>query len=64
MHSAPLWFFPTYILSLIMVYFAGAMAAFMLLYWGTHSVNTWPKALLASGSALNTLGFAALSRNS
>jgi hypothetical protein len=57
-HSALLWFFPTYILSLIMVYFAGAMAAFMLLYWATHSVNTWPRALLASGSALNTLGFA------
>ena len=57
-HSVLLWFFPAYILSLIMVYFVGAMAAFTLLYWGTHAVDTWPKALLASGSALNTLGFA------
>ena len=57
-HSVLLWFFPTYILSLIMVYFVGAMIAFTLLYWGTHAVNTWPTALLASGSALNTLGFA------
>jgi hypothetical protein len=57
-HSVLLWFFPAYILSLIMVYFIGAMAAFTLLYWGTRAVDTWPKALVASGSALNTLGFA------
>jgi hypothetical protein len=57
-HSALLWFFPTYILTLITVYFVGAMTAFMLLYWGTHAVSTWPKAVIASGSALNTLGFA------
>jgi hypothetical protein len=57
-HAILLWFFPAYILSLIMVYFVGAMAAFTLLYWGTGAVDTWPRALLASGSALNTLGFA------
>jgi hypothetical protein len=34
------------------------MTAFGLLYWGTHTVNTWHQAFLASGSALNTLGFA------
>jgi hypothetical protein len=58
LHPVLLWFFPTYLLSLIVVYFAGAMASFVLLYWGTGAVSTWHQALLASGSALNTLGFA------
>ena len=57
-HSVLLWHFPVYILSLIVVYFVGAMIAFVFLYWGTHAVSTWPQALVASGSALNTLGFA------
>jgi len=57
-HGVLLWFFPAYMLSLIIVYFVGAMTAFVLLYWGTHAVNTWHQAFLASGSALNTLGFA------
>jgi hypothetical protein len=43
---------------LTVVYFVGAMTAFALLYWGTHAINTWDQAFLASGSALNTLGFA------
>ena len=57
-HPVLLWFFPAYILSLIIVYFVGAMIAFMVLYWGAGAVNTWHQAFLASGSALNTLGFA------
>jgi hypothetical protein len=57
-HPVLLWFFPVYMLSLTVVYFLGAMAAFTLLYWGTRAVGTWHQALLASGSALNTLGFA------
>jgi len=57
-HPVLLWFFPAYMLSLIVVYFLGAMAAFTCLYWGTQAVSTWRQALLASGSALNTLGFA------
>jgi hypothetical protein len=57
-HPVLLWFFPLYILSLTIVYFVGAMAAFTLLYWGTRAVGTWHQALIASGSALNTLGFA------
>ena len=57
-HRVLLWYFPTYMLSLIFVYFLGAMVAFLLLYWGTGAVDTWRQALLASGSALNTLGFA------
>ena len=57
-HRVLLAFFPAYILSLICVYFVGAMIAFMLLYWGTGAVKTWHEALVASGSALNTLGFA------
>jgi hypothetical protein len=58
LHRILLWVFPAYILSLIFVYFVGAMIAFTFLYWGMHAVNTWHQALLASGSALNTLGFA------
>ena len=58
LHRVLLWVFPAYILSLIIVYFVGAMIAFTFLYWGTHAVNTWHLAFLASGSALNTLGFA------
>ena len=57
-HPVLLWFFPVYMLSLTVVYFLGAMSAFTLLYWGTRAVGTWHQALLASGSALNTLGFA------
>jgi hypothetical protein len=34
------------------------MSAFALLYWGTRAVGTWHQAFIASGSALNTLGFA------
>jgi hypothetical protein len=58
LHRVLLWVFPAYLLSLILVYFVGAMVAFTFLYWGTHAVNTWHQAFLASGSALNTLGFA------
>jgi len=58
LHPVLLWFFPAYLLLLILVYFAGAMAAFVLLYWGIGAVSTWHQAFLASGSALNTLGFA------
>lgn len=58
LHRVLLSVLPTYILSLILVYFVGAMTAFTFLYWGTHAVNTWHQAFLASGSALNTLGFA------
>ncbi len=57
-HPVLLWFFPVYMLSLTVVYFLGAMSGFTLLYWGTRAVGTWHQALLASGSALNTLGFA------
>jgi len=57
-HRTLLSFFPAYILSLIGVYFVGAMIAFMCLYWGTGAVITWRQAFVASGSALNTLGFA------
>jgi hypothetical protein len=57
-HRILLWFFPVYILSLILVYFLGAMTAFAFLYWGTYAVGTWHQAFVSSGSGLNTLGFA------
>jgi hypothetical protein len=57
-HAVLLWFFPAYFLSLTIVYFVGAMTAFACLYWGMRSVRTWQQAFLASGSGLNTLGFA------
>src|SRR6202012_403995 len=46
------------LLLLILGYFVGAMTAFVLLYWGIGAVSSWHQAFLASGSALNTLGFA------
>jgi len=58
LHPVLLWFFPAYLLLLILVYFLGAMTAFVLLYWGIGAVSSWHQAFLASGSALNTLGFA------
>jgi hypothetical protein len=57
-HLVLLWFFPAYILSLITVYFIGALTAFGFLYWGTRAVSSWQQAFIASGSALDTLGFA------
>lgn len=57
-HAVLLWFFPIYLLTLILVYFVGATISFTLLYWGTGAVHSWGQALLASGSALNTLGYA------
>jgi hypothetical protein len=57
-HPVLLWLFPAYLLLLIVIYFVGAMAAFVLLYWGMGAVSSWHQAFLASGSALNTLGFA------
>ena len=52
------WFFGTYILSLISVYFIGAMIAFAFLYWGAWAVTGWNQAFIAAGSGLTTLGFA------
>jgi len=57
-HPVLLWFFPAYILLLIVVYFLGSMIAFAMLYWGTRAVPGWHAAFIASGSGLNTLGFA------
>jgi len=57
-HPVLLWLFPAYLLLLILIYFLGAMAAFVFLYWGMGAVTSWRQAFLASGSALNTLGFA------
>jgi hypothetical protein len=57
-HPVLVWFVPAYMLALIMVYFLGAMIAFAFLYWGTQAVGSWHQALIASGSAFNTLGFA------
>lgn len=52
------WFFGAYILSLIAVYFIGAMIAFAFLYWGARAVTGWDQAFIAAGSGLTTLGFA------
>jgi hypothetical protein len=52
------WFFGTYILSLIAIYFIGTMVAFAFLYWGVWAVTGWDEAFIAAGSGLTTLGFA------
>jgi hypothetical protein len=51
------WFFGQYIISLIGIYFVGAMLGFACIYWGVSAVPSWHKALMDSGSALTTLGF-------
>lgn len=50
--------FPGYILGLDVVYFVGEMIGFALMYYATDAVPDWQRAFIASGSALNTLGFA------
>jgi len=50
--------FPGYVLGLIVVYFVGEMTGFALMYYATDAVADWQRAFIASGSALNTLGFA------
>jgi hypothetical protein len=52
------WFFGAYLLSLIAVYFIGAMIGFGFLYWGAWAVSSWNQAFIAAGSGLTTLGFA------
>src|SRR5215467_520208 len=51
------WIFPIYILLLIIVWFALVQAGFSLLIWSSQAEHSLLQALIASGSALSTLGF-------
>jgi hypothetical protein len=51
------WVLPLYILLLIMSWFALVQAAFSLLIWSSQAEHSLLQAVIASGSALSTLGF-------
>src|SRR5215469_11406475 len=51
------WIFPIYILLLIIAWFALVQAGFSLLIWSSQAEHSLLQAVIASGSALSTLGF-------
>src|SRR5215470_14774855 len=51
------WIFPIYILLLIIAWFALVQVGFSLLIWSSQAEHSWLQAVIASGSALSTLGF-------
>jgi hypothetical protein len=51
------WIFPIYVLLLIIVWFALVQAGFALLIWSSQAEHSLLQAVIASGSALSTLGF-------
>jgi hypothetical protein len=51
------WIFPIYVLLLIIVWFALVQAGFALLIWSSQAEHGLLQAVIASGSALSTLGF-------
>jgi len=51
------WVLPIYILLLIIVWFGLVQAGFSLLIWSSQAEHSLLQALIASGSALSTLGF-------
>jgi hypothetical protein len=57
MEELLLWFWPLAMLSVIGIWFCVVLIAFAAFYWATGSTPTCWKALIASGSALSTLGF-------
>lgn len=51
------WYLPAQIICTVAVWFSWLILAFACLYWAAGSVATPGEALVASGSALSTLGF-------
>jgi len=51
------WILPIYIVSLIGAWFALVQAGFSLLIWSSQAEHSLLQAVIASGSALSTLGF-------
>jgi len=51
------WIFPIYMLVLITTWFALVQVGFSLLIWSSQAEHSWLQAVIASGSALSTLGF-------
>ena len=54
------WVMPLYILLLIVVWFALVQVGFSLLIWSSQAEHSVLQAVIASGSALRTLGFLTL----
>ncbi len=57
LENCMLWFWPVATLSIIGLWFLVVMTAFGCFYWATGATPTWGTSLIASGSALSTLGF-------
>jgi hypothetical protein len=51
------WILPIYMLLLITTWFALVQVGFSLLIWSSKAEHSWLQAVIASGSALSTLGF-------
>jgi hypothetical protein len=51
------WILPIYMLLLIATWFALVQVGFSLLIWSSQAEHSWLQAVIASGSALSTLGF-------
>jgi hypothetical protein len=51
------WIFPIYVLLLIIVWFVLVQAGFSMLIWSSQAEHSLLQAVIASGSALSTLGF-------
>ena len=51
------WILPIYMLLLITTWFALVQVGFSLLIWSSQAEHSWLQAVIASGSALSTLGF-------
>ncbi|MGH8323491.1 MAG: hypothetical protein ACRETD_06790 [Steroidobacteraceae bacterium] len=51
------WVLPLYILLLIVVWYGLVQAGFLLLIWSSQAEHSFLQAVIASGSALSTLGF-------
>ena len=51
------WILPTFAVCLIRSWFALAQTGFTVMIWASGTKDTWLSAFIASGFALNTLGF-------
>lgn len=51
------WYLPAQLICTVAVWFSWLILAFACLYWAIGSVGSFGEALVASGSALSTLGF-------
>ncbi len=54
---AQAWLMPLFIFCIVLIWFLLVQISFSLILWGVNAESSWVKAMVASGSALSTLGF-------